>query len=394
MDICYLFHCGWMIQMFQHMWNVIFAVKNKRTPHLGNLGNFLDFILLMDSLLYIFTVYKGYRLNTFLGNPTPSDIGRVTWENYAISPINENAVLIVYGIAMWMRCFYTLKLFRPLAGIIAIGEKLFTSMITYGFFYFSVLFLFSVVGFVLFYDLEQFNTLQTTLFTLFQTTVSEYDADIMINARLGAFLGYAFFISFMIINLILIVNLIVGRLAATYKTYNKKRELLVLLNTLHVREVLEADDKYSAMVSAPFPLNMLHFFTGSLLINMKSQTANIVVLHFYYFPIAIVAFAFFAVYQMIILPFCYFKIVGHKFALMIKAPQGHGSRTTMDRFGHAILFIVLGPVFLAMNCVVDLFWFLIHLYKMDLEVSSKKMQDSDHIDINRRTYKKMLKYFA
>lgn len=92
----------------------------------------------------------------------------------------------------------------------------------------------------------------------------------MKDARLGAFLGYAFFISFMIINLILIVNLIVGRLAATYKTYNKKRELLVLLNTLHVREVLEADDKYSAMVSAPFPLNMLHFLTGSLLINMKS----------------------------------------------------------------------------------------------------------------------------
>jgi hypothetical protein len=167
MNICYLFHCGWMLQVFQHMWSVIFAVKNKRTPHLGNLGNFLDFVLLMDSLLYIFTVYKGYRLDTFLGNPTPSDIGNRVWQNYVASPINENAVLIVYGIAMWMRCFYTLKLFRPLAGIIAIAEKLFVSMITYGFFYFSVLFLFSVVGFVLFYDLEQFNTLQTTLFTLF-----------------------------------------------------------------------------------------------------------------------------------------------------------------------------------------------------------------------------------
>lgn len=105
-------------------------------------------------------------------------------------------------------------------------------------------------------------------------------------------------------------------------------------------------------------------------------------------------FAFFAVYQVLVLPFCYFKIVGHKFALMIKAPQGHGSRTTLDRFGHALLFIIFGPVLLSLNCVVDLFWFLIHLYKMDLEVSSKKMQDSDTIDINRRTYKKMLKYFA
>jgi hypothetical protein len=53
----------------------------------------------------------------------------------------------------------------------AIVEKLFTTMITYGIYYFSVLFLFAVVGFVLFYDLQEFSTLQTTLFTLFKATV-------------------------------------------------------------------------------------------------------------------------------------------------------------------------------------------------------------------------------
>jgi hypothetical protein len=59
----------------------------------------------------------------------------------------------------------------------------------------------------------------------------------MKEARLGAFLGYTYFLSFMIINLILIVNLIVARLASTYKRYNPLRPLLVHLNTLHVREV-------------------------------------------------------------------------------------------------------------------------------------------------------------
>jgi hypothetical protein len=71
-----------------------------------------------------------------------------------VSPINENAVLIVYGIAMWCRCFYSLKLVRPFTGVFAIAEKLFISMITYGVYYFSILFLFSVVGFVLFSDIE------------------------------------------------------------------------------------------------------------------------------------------------------------------------------------------------------------------------------------------------
>jgi hypothetical protein len=296
MQLCYLFHLAWMPQCIQHAWDVIFAVKNKRIPHLLNAGNFFDFILLMDSLLYVFTVYKGYRLDTFLGNPEWPVIGDRYWRNYEKSPINENAVLIVYGLAMWVRCFYSLKLFRPFAEIFAITEKLFLSMITYGAFYFSVLFLFSVVGFVLFYDLAPFATLQTTLFTLFKATVSDYNADVMKEAKIGAFLGYAFFLAFMIVNLVLIVNLIVARLAATYKKYNRRRHLLVHLNTLHVREVLEADDKYSAMVSAPFPLNFLHFITGSLLINLKSPAANVIVLQIYYLPIAVFSFVIFALY--------------------------------------------------------------------------------------------------
>lgn len=192
----------------------------------------------------------------------------------------------------------------------------------------------------------------------------------MKEARLGAFLGYTYFLTFMIINLILIVNLIVARLAATYKRYNKQRHLLVHLNTLHVREVQEADDKYSAMVSAPFPLNCLHFLTAALLINMKSPAANVAVLHIYYFPIAIFTFLVFAVYQILILPFCYIKLIGHKFALMVKSPKGHGARSACDRAGHAVLFIIIGPLMLTMNCLVDLAWFFCHLYKTDLERAS------------------------
>ena len=142
----------------------------------------------------------------------------------------------------------------------------------------------------------------------------------MKDARIGAFLGYAFFLAFMIINLILIMNLIVARLASTYKKYNKRSHLLVHLNTLHVREISEADDKYSAMVSAPFPMSILHFFTAPILINQRKQTTNLIILHIYYFPIAIISFLVFTIYSLLILPFCYVKIVGHKFALMIVSP--------------------------------------------------------------------------
>lgn len=118
----------------------------------------------------------------------------------------------------------------------------------------------------------------------------------MKDARVGAFLGYLYYITFLILNIILIINLIVARLAHYYKLYNKDRDILKLLGTLSVREVSEADDKYSAVVSAPFPLNILNLVLGSIVISMKSQTANIALLSLYYIPVALVCLVIFIAY--------------------------------------------------------------------------------------------------
>jgi uncharacterized membrane protein len=117
----------------------------------------------------------------------------------------------------------------------------------------------------------------------------------------------------------------------------------------------------------------------------------------YYLPIAILSFAVFAVYSLVIIPFCYVKMVGHKFALMVVSPQGQGARSTLDRAGHAVLFLGVGPAILVFNWIVDLWWFILHLYKMDLEKTNNYKNSeatSSTIEINRRTYKKMLEYFS
>ena len=55
------------------------------------------------------------------------------------------------------------------------------------------------------------------------------------------------------------------------------------------------------------------------------------------------------------------------------------------------MFMLLGPVLLSLAVVVDVYWFLRHLYKWDLDKSHLQVQAT--VDIHRRTYKKMLKYF-
>jgi hypothetical protein len=50
-----------------------------------------------------------------------------------------------------------------------------------------------------------------------------------------------------------------------------------------------------------------------------------------------------------------------------------------------------------MDCVVDIYWFIRHTYKTDLDVVARQKRESRGFgitnSINRRTFKKMLHYF-
>ncbi len=99
------------------------------------------------------------------------------------------------------------------------------------------------------------------------------------------------------------------------------------LETLSVREASEADEKYSAAISCAYPLSILNLVLGTYVLSVKKPIVNKAILHIYFLPTFIVILALFIAYQVIILPFAYLKIVGHKFALIIKNPQGAGAKS-------------------------------------------------------------------
>ena len=173
---------------------------------------------------------------------------------------------------------------------------------------------------------------------------------------------------------------------------------MYLLTTLSVREVSEADGKYSAVISAPFPLSTLNLVFGSMVLGAKSPSLNLAVLHLYYLPIMLGLIAVFIAYQALILPFAYLKVVGHKWALVIRAPKGKGSSSSLDRAGQALIFMIVGPIIMSVNIVTDVYWFVRHLYKMDLDKTITKKSKAEEMmelpQINRRSYKKMLTYFS
>ena len=98
------------------------------------------------------------------------------------------------------------------------------------------------------------------------------------------------------INVILLMNLIIAQLAYAYKKVNKDRHVHWLLQTLSVREVSEADDKYSAVISAPFPISVLNLVIGSIVLAAKNPGLNELILHIYFLPVLIGSFTTFIIY--------------------------------------------------------------------------------------------------
>ena len=92
-------------------------------------------------------------------------------------------------------------------------------LLTFLFFYTSVLFFYAIVGIILFQDIPEFRHLQNALYVLFRTSVGDYDVKILEDA-VGHTLGAFYFNSFLIINVILLLNLIVAQLANGYKKVN------------------------------------------------------------------------------------------------------------------------------------------------------------------------------
>jgi hypothetical protein len=70
----------------------------------------------------------------------------------------------------------------------------------------------------------------------------------------------------------------------------------MLLYTLSVRDVSEADEKYSAVVSVPFPLSTMNLVLGSIVLGAKSPLLNLILLHIYFLPVMLVCFVLFMIY--------------------------------------------------------------------------------------------------
>lgn len=165
---------------------------------------------------------------------------------------------------------------------------------------------------------------------------------------------------------------------------------IMMNEALKTRPVTEADELHSSLISGAFPLNGLNWISPAFMfIPGSPRIANEVFLHIQFFPIMVVMVILFVIYNLIIWPVAYLKLIPHKFALIFKknvACTGNAS----NRVGSFILMLAIGPIILFLNIIVDCYYFIWHLYSKDLERVDESIK---HIpDMSLKTYHKLYTY--
>ena len=87
---------------------------------------------------------------------------------------------------------------------------LFQELVTFGIFYLSLVFIYAIIGNVLFSDIQQFRRLGSAMFTLFKATLQNYDIEMMKDTKYSENLGYIYFNTYLVLNVLLFLNLIVA----------------------------------------------------------------------------------------------------------------------------------------------------------------------------------------
>lgn len=152
-----------------------------------------------------------------------------------------------------------------------------------------------------------------------------------------------------------------------YEEFFKHEAIYHIMETLKVRPQSQADKEYSSLISLPPPLNAFLVFLAPFLLTSKNpEIWNKVILWVAYLPILIITTTVFFLYNICLLPLAYVKMFFHKLVMIFVYSKSYRVARA-DKFILTVVFIVIGPIRLFMNVIVDTIAFIQHSMLSELK---------------------------
>ena len=357
---------------FRIILEIIFAYKTKRNISLLTFSNILDMTFCIVFMYRLVKEYAYYEVD--LDNYSQSHRKAIRYyEN--IYEFNNDEILIdvIYWIGafcLWVRLLFMFRLTKFLGPLIKMIASMIWEIIIFMILFIIVLIIYSSIGTLLFYTVASYQDFWTTFITLFSAALGNFDFTVLTSQPKGQLTGDLYLASFLILNCILFLNLLVAILTTTYTNFEAKKFVLYISEILKFRSSQDYDKRASGLTSSPPPWNLLSLLMSPFYFTKVNQVKlNTFVLHVCYIPVLLITTLIFIAFNFFIIPFAFLKGIAIKvqFIFYRKSKQ-----RLHRRILSLLVFITLGVFILFLNLCVDLAFFFKHMYQSKIKYKSEK----------------------
>ena len=363
-----------------------FSYKTKRVYKILTLNNILDIWIFTIFLTRLVYEYKYYRNNI---DYSASDLtnGPYYFNNIFVyrNDGTFHSYLYAAGSAwLWIRIMMLFKLTRFLGPLVKMVENMLNDIAIFMVLFVIELIIFASIGSLLFSSISSFDSLYTSLKTLFSYALGNFDFVTLANNDKSEILGTLYVIIVVVANNILILNLLIAILSSTYALLESKKLVLYINEILSLRSTLEYDKNWSSIVSTFSPFNLVSaMFCPFILIARNPKKLNNILFHLEYIPLLWLITPAYLALNLVLIPFGYIK--GNILNLQ-QVFRKKMEVTIQYRILRFFVFFFFGIFILLLNLWSDCVLFIMHWYQPNLNYRNIKRVT---LKVSKNTYKQM-----
>ena len=241
----------------------------------------IDFIHTVGAIYLIIQYWTYYNINRTLTRAEEKYYKMfLSTETGEVQPKNIFVYLIIVIV---YRMLYQLVYFKAFGPIVQIIIKMITKCFVFLILSLMFLFAFTLMGFILFYDINEFSSIFYSFNTMYQSIFGGFDFTIYTKSNVTKeYYGRIFMCLFLLGFAVLVMNFLIAILSEVY-SYNAK-----IANALHKKEIVklralyEPHKHYYCLVKAPIFINFYMILVAPFVIIWKSEKLNKVVILFQY----------------------------------------------------------------------------------------------------------------
>lgn len=266
----------------------------------------------------------------------------------------ELSVAVLTSI-QYARMIFALQMSRTFGPMVKILGNMLVDLVIFIFMYLLVFLIFTCASQLLFSDVNGYGDFVSCAITLFSASLGDFnysDFEAEGQSEFQKYLGYVFMTTYLTVSMITLLNFLIAILSNTYDYLQQHKNALYLREVVLLRQKYRYDAKYSSIVSAFVPLNILNLVLSPTIISFKSKKLNHLVLLCEYIIFGALSIVLHLAISLILMPVAYVLVVVNKVRYCFKKPF-IGRCDLLLRVFDLIIFIFIGILWLLILCFWD-----------------------------------------